>query len=60
MLAKWHAIPDPITPEPSTATFFILRIIFRYFYYEFIFLFESGLMDARTRISRVRNQDKQI
>ncbi len=26
-LAKWQAIPDPITPEPRTATFLILLIL---------------------------------
>jgi hypothetical protein len=27
MLAKWQAIPAPITPEPSTAAFLILLLI---------------------------------
>src|SRR3546814_19136417 len=26
MLAKWHALRDPITPEPRTATFVIRRL----------------------------------
>ena len=28
MLAKWQAIRDPMMPEPSTATFLIVRFIF--------------------------------
>jgi len=27
MLAKWHAILEPMTPEPSTATFLIARFM---------------------------------
>jgi hypothetical protein len=34
MLAKWQAIPEPIIPDPITATFLIVRFILR-----FIFIF---------------------
>lgn len=27
MLAKWHAIPDPMIPDPMTATFLMIRFI---------------------------------
>jgi hypothetical protein len=27
MLAKWQAIPEPIIPDPITATFLIVRFI---------------------------------
>ena len=27
MLAKWQAMPEPMTPEPSTAAFLILLLI---------------------------------
>jgi hypothetical protein len=36
MLAKWQAIPEPIIPDPITATFLIVRFI-RCFY---LFLLE--------------------
>jgi len=32
ILAKWQAIPDPIIPEPITATFFMVRFIIYYFF----------------------------
>jgi hypothetical protein len=31
MLAKWQAIPEPIIPDPITATFLIVRFIGLYF-----------------------------
>ena len=30
-LARWQAIPEPIIPEPNTATFFMFLIILKYF-----------------------------
>jgi hypothetical protein len=32
MLAKWQAIPEPIIPDPITATFFV-RFIVVYIYF---------------------------
>jgi hypothetical protein len=30
-LAKWQAIREPITPDPKTATFLIIRFMCLYF-----------------------------
>jgi hypothetical protein len=32
MLAKWQAIPEPIIPDPITATFLIVRFIGLYLF----------------------------
>src|ERR1700744_6182461 len=35
ILAKWQAILLPITPDPSTATFFMARFIYLYLWLSF-------------------------
>jgi hypothetical protein len=41
MLAKWQAIPEPIIPDPITATFLIVRFI--RFIFVFFIRFLSGI-----------------
>src|ERR1035437_3406251 len=50
MFAKWQAMREPMTPEPSTATFFIVRFItylYKFFREDFYLLRVSLFFSAK-------------